>query len=641
MVGTNTKVELKESILRNVEQYIDASVEDAVKLEIAKLDLDAVIKNAVRLELANLNVEAKIQDAVKRELSKMKNYDAQQDDARRRNASSGSTTSPSNPQAGAGIVIEHHEAADGKECERQCSQQELQAVFVENNSQNAGDLLEDIDCRGEIRGQHSQGSQTVTVEHNAVQNASQVTNVQEKSKCQRSQESQTIADQLFSENNTQQDCYSQQSQTQSQLHESQISLYEPSETDYVLSESSQNESQAESVPGKKILPQKQWKKPCQSLLTKMWRNKDSKPFRVKVDEVQHPEYTKIISIPVDLRGIQEDLESDNYKNINDFFADMDRIFANSRKFNPDKKSCIYKQTTRLKRMYDSEKEVILASRKSQTPKKASPAKKSSPKSKVKRKILSSDEENDDDDVKPRAKKLKTRSRIRDAEPSDLEGDDTDSTIDEYEQQSGHRATGRRTRSSTLQTRNKNKKSNLEAYSDTDSESDDDEKSDEEESDSNSSSEESDDENSDSASRTSNEISRGSEAGSLPSVTLTSSEDLNNIKCGDNVSIVARVLSAEEDWIDIPSKDRSETFDLYKFVLTNDDGVQIQCQAWRDMAGKMCRENLRQNRVVTLKRVVARSPYRPEYNGGNMNYVIEIKPFSEVIKEPKKIIVKRG
>ncbi|KAJ8678928.1 hypothetical protein QAD02_014715 [Eretmocerus hayati] len=617
MVGTNSKkVELKDSILGNIEEYIDANIENVVKSEMANLDIDSKIQSVVRLEIGNLNIEAKIQDAVKRELSKMKNYDVQHDESGRKSESSAgsseSSASSSEPNSER-VPFQSREANGRAESKKQLSQKE--SCTTRNQSSQECLTVPNMD--------YAPDEEVDLFETN---------NGGKEPMSQCSQDSQNIPTQPVSSNNAVKDNYSQQSQSDSQKSDSHDSDYAPSEI-------SQNESPIVLVKEKKSSPRKHWKKTCENLLTKLMNHKDSKPFRQRVDEIEDPNYAKEITVPMDLATIGEELESGNYKNIKSFFKDVDLIFSNSRQYNPIEKSRIYKQTTRLMKMYESEKEDILASGKSQTPKKASPAKKTPLKNRARRRILSSDGENDDDNVEPRAKKLKTGSRTKCAGPSNLESDDTDYSADESDQQSNYCAPGRRTRSSTLRERTENRRYGSNIYYD--SENEDNEEDDEDKSSSTSSNEESDGEDSGTVSIMSDEDSNESGVVPPPIVTLTTSQQLDSIEFDDRVSIVARVLSADDKPLNIPSKDRMRFYKLYKFILTNDDGKHVQCQAWEELGEKICGDKLKRNQIVTLKNVKAVLPHRPWYNNGNMDYVIEYKLYSQLIKEPKETIVQRN
>lgn len=95
---------------------------------------------------------------------------------------------------------------------------------------------------------------------------------------------------------------------------------------------------------------KSWRKLCKELIDRLLDPRDpevsfAEPFRTAVDPVQYPDYLKTIDTPMDLTIIREQLVTQNYESVKEFLQDIKLIVDNSRKYNTDKRSLIYKETT--------------------------------------------------------------------------------------------------------------------------------------------------------------------------------------------------------------------------------------------------------------------------------------------------------
>ncbi|XP_075227824.1 bromodomain and WD repeat-containing protein isoform X2 [Lycorma delicatula] len=90
-----------------------------------------------------------------------------------------------------------------------------------------------------------------------------------------------------------------------------------------------------------------WRRACKEMLDAIWSARDSEPFREPVDRLEHPDYDKIVSTPMDLWTIREELRGDNYANPTEFWKDIKLMFTNSKIYSPDPRSKIYAMTTRL------------------------------------------------------------------------------------------------------------------------------------------------------------------------------------------------------------------------------------------------------------------------------------------------------
>ncbi|XP_023331466.1 bromodomain and WD repeat-containing protein 3 isoform X10 [Eurytemora carolleeae] len=93
---------------------------------------------------------------------------------------------------------------------------------------------------------------------------------------------------------------------------------------------------------------KQWKHDCNELLHQLLENPDSEPFREPVSEIDFPDYSRIITTPMDLSQVRESLRVGEYRNPHEFRDDVELVFINSMKYNTDKKSLVVKMTKRLK-----------------------------------------------------------------------------------------------------------------------------------------------------------------------------------------------------------------------------------------------------------------------------------------------------
>lgn len=81
-----------------------------------------------------------------------------------------------------------------------------------------------------------------------------------------------------------------------------------------------------------------WRGDCRQLLELMLQRPDSLPFREPVDTIEFPDYLEIISTPMDLRTVKEDLLGGNYEDPLDFAKDVRLIFQNSKNYNTNKRS---------------------------------------------------------------------------------------------------------------------------------------------------------------------------------------------------------------------------------------------------------------------------------------------------------------
>lgn len=92
---------------------------------------------------------------------------------------------------------------------------------------------------------------------------------------------------------------------------------------------------------------KSWRNEAQEILNKMIAMPDSEPFRAPVDPTEYPDYSTVVSVPMDLGTVMEGLTEGTYPTAQHFANDVMLIFKNSKNYNTDRKSRIYGMTTRL------------------------------------------------------------------------------------------------------------------------------------------------------------------------------------------------------------------------------------------------------------------------------------------------------
>lgn len=81
-----------------------------------------------------------------------------------------------------------------------------------------------------------------------------------------------------------------------------------------------------------------WRSKCRQVLDIVWEHHDSEPFKEPVDTLENTDYLQIVSSPMDLRTVKEELIGGNYESQSQFIKDMRMIFSNSRKYNTNPRS---------------------------------------------------------------------------------------------------------------------------------------------------------------------------------------------------------------------------------------------------------------------------------------------------------------
>ncbi|PIK50835.1 putative bromodomain and WD repeat-containing protein 3-like [Apostichopus japonicus] len=97
---------------------------------------------------------------------------------------------------------------------------------------------------------------------------------------------------------------------------------------------------------------KAWVDDCRVILSNMFVNPDSTPFRQPVDESELPHYRKVIGQPMDLSTVREQLDAGFYQDPLEFTKDVRLMINNSKAFNTNKKSQIYSKTATLSAFFE-------------------------------------------------------------------------------------------------------------------------------------------------------------------------------------------------------------------------------------------------------------------------------------------------
>ncbi|XP_066914028.1 PH-interacting protein-like isoform X2 [Clytia hemisphaerica] len=101
-----------------------------------------------------------------------------------------------------------------------------------------------------------------------------------------------------------------------------------------------------------------WTSEARSLLDFISSKDDAKPFLLPVDTEQFPDYTECVAEPIDISTIRHRLEQHQYGDAEAYIRDFQLMFRNSKTYNTDRRSPIYKMTLRLSALFDSRCEAI-------------------------------------------------------------------------------------------------------------------------------------------------------------------------------------------------------------------------------------------------------------------------------------------
>jgi hypothetical protein len=141
--------------------------------------------------------------------------------------------------------------------------------------------------------------------------------------------------------------------------------------------SSESESEEESEDEEPQFEEKNWHAHCKRFLKHVFKDEDSVPFRAAVDPIQYPDYNAQVDMPMDFGTVRELLGAGEYENFRQFRKDVELIFENSKTYNTDRKSHIYKLTLKLEAHCKKKLDAIARDQKKKiTPPKKSKAPKS-------------------------------------------------------------------------------------------------------------------------------------------------------------------------------------------------------------------------------------------------------------------------
>ncbi|XP_071819247.1 uncharacterized protein [Apostichopus japonicus] len=116
---------------------------------------------------------------------------------------------------------------------------------------------------------------------------------------------------------------------------------------------------------------KAWIDDCRVILSNMFANPDSTPFREPVDESELPHYRGVVDQPMDLSSVREQLDAGFYQDPIEFTKDVRLMINNSKAFNTNKKSQIYSKTAKLSAFFEDSIRETLQNYKSAAKHKAS------------------------------------------------------------------------------------------------------------------------------------------------------------------------------------------------------------------------------------------------------------------------------
>lgn len=101
-----------------------------------------------------------------------------------------------------------------------------------------------------------------------------------------------------------------------------------------------------------------WIAQAKTLLEFINSKDDAQPFREPVNLVDFPEYLETVREPMDISTIRHRLDANQYDNAEAFIRDFQLIFKNSKSYNTDRRSLIYKMTLRLSSLFEARCESI-------------------------------------------------------------------------------------------------------------------------------------------------------------------------------------------------------------------------------------------------------------------------------------------
>lgn len=148
-----------------------------------------------------------------------------------------------------------------------------------------------------------------------------------------------------------------------------------------------------------------WVTDCKKLLHLLFHNVNSEPFREPIDLQDYPDYLTIVTTPMDLSTIREQLNAGVYSHPKDMLRDLKLVFTNSKLYNTNKQSPIFKMTCILQPVAMDAMNQILADLKNQ-------ANEAKPKSAVKRRKPNGITSDDHLMVQPSTSGYRSRTAIQ-------------------------------------------------------------------------------------------------------------------------------------------------------------------------------------------------------------------------------------
>ncbi|GBF96114.1 transcription factor [Raphidocelis subcapitata] len=100
-------------------------------------------------------------------------------------------------------------------------------------------------------------------------------------------------------------------------------------------------------------------KACLGVIRTMMTQKYSWPFNHPVDLKRFPDYAQVISQPMDFGTMKDKAEKGAYRDPAAVFADFDRVFANSRRYNPPGSDVYYMATVLQEAMLEQWRKVVI------------------------------------------------------------------------------------------------------------------------------------------------------------------------------------------------------------------------------------------------------------------------------------------
>jgi bromodomain-containing factor 1 len=91
---------------------------------------------------------------------------------------------------------------------------------------------------------------------------------------------------------------------------------------------------------------------CYSYIQQLKKSPNAEPFLEPVNPIKLgiPDYFDVVKEPMDLSTVEKNLRTNQYSTVNQFHADINKIWMNSYRYN-QKGSDIYRLTTEMEKLY--------------------------------------------------------------------------------------------------------------------------------------------------------------------------------------------------------------------------------------------------------------------------------------------------